>query len=324
MESVVKLVLPVLVMAAVSCCGAGAESSEAGGRPAALPRDPMAAHRPFMPAVAPKEPARAELRILPGKNMALVRATLEGRECTLLFDTGATHTTFDIGFLRRELPEKKLGDVMLAGTTNVEGAPKIFAVRSLKIGDASFAGFYGMALDMSHLGNGIGAKVDGILGMNVIGRVPALVSFGASKVVFAPGKDDVAGFGEGIARIAGDPFSVAMEAAKGERKFELIVDSASTFTFLGKSTGWPSTGEPAGIGAVDVNGRASLAAEKGRKGPLKLGSEVEISPLIVDAPMNRIGADALLAYDMLVEQAQVKFRRRDAASATPDGRKELP
>ena len=311
-------------LCAIVAMSAAAVAAADAARPnvAAAPVDAMAANRPFLPAVAPKTPARAELKVLPGKNMAFVRATLEGRECTLLFDTGATHTTFDIGFLKRELPDKKLGEVMLAGTTNVEGAPKIFAVRSLKIGEAEFASFYGMALDISHLGAGIGAKVDGILGMNVIGRVPSLVSFGARKVVFAPGKEDVAGFGEGIARMAGDPFSVAMEAAFGEKKFELIVDSASTFTFLGKSTGWPSTGEPAGIGAVDVNGGASLATEKGKPGKIRLGTDLEIAPLIVGAPMNRIGADALLAYDMLVEKNQVKFRRRDAASEKADGRKE--
>ena len=40
--------------------------------------------------------------------------------------------------------------------------------------------------------------------------------------------------------------------------------------------------------------------------------------------MNRLGADALLSYDMLVEQAQVKFRRRAVASEKADGRKERP
>lgn len=305
---------------------AAALSAADAARPdaSAAALDAMEATRQFLPAVAPKEPARAELRIMPGRNMALVRAALDGRECTLLFDTGTTHTTFDIGFLRRELPEKKLDDVVLAGATNVEGAPKIFAVRSLKVGEATFAGFAGMALDMSHLGGGIGAKVDGILGMNVIGRVPAIVSFGSRKVVFAPGKEDSAGFGEGISRIAADPLSVAMEVAFGGRKFEMIVDSASTFTFLEKSTGWPSTGEPAGIGAVDVNGRVSLATEKGRAGQIGLGIDVEIAPLVVGGPMNRLGADALLSYDMLVEQAQVKFRRRAVASEKADGRKERP
>ena len=269
----------------------------------------MAVHRPFLPQVAPKSPACAKLRILPGKNMAFVSAKLDGRECNLLFDTGATHTTFDIGFLKRELPGKKLGEVKLAGVTNVEGMPKIFQVGSLKIGEAEFRDFHAMALDISHLAPGIGAKVDGILGMNVIGCVPALVSFGASKVVFSPVDADCAGFGGGIARLRGDPMSVAMVPVLNGKKFGLIVDSASSLTFLDKSLGWPSSGEKFAMGAVDVNGGSSLAAEKGVAGKLGLGTDVEIAPLLVGEPINRIGADTLLAYDMLLDFAQVKFRR---------------
>jgi len=259
--------------------------------------------------VAPKAPAEVKLRVLPGKNMAFATATLEGRECNLLFDTGATHTTFDMGFVRRELPDVKLENVVLCGVSNVEGAPKIFRAHSLKIGEAEFRELDAMALDISGLTPGIGVKVDGVLGMDVIGRVPALVSFGAGKVVFAPGKEDCEGFGEGIARFRGDPLSVAMVPEIGGRKFGLIVDSAATFTFLDKSLGWPSTGEPVGIGAVDVNGKGAIKAEKGRTDKLKLGIDVEISPLLVAEPMNRIGADTLLAYDMLVDLGQVRFRK---------------
>ena len=267
------------------------------------------ADRPFIPKVAPKAPASAKLRILPGRNMAFVSAKLDGRECTLLFDTGATHTTFDIGFLKRELPEKKLGDVMLAGTTNVEGAPKIFHADSLKVGDAEFADFEAMALDLSRVAPGMGVKLDGILGMNVIGCVPSLTSFGGGRVVFAPSGEDCAGFGEGIARFRGDPMSVAMMPSLGGRRVGLIVDSAASLTFLDKSTGWPSTGETVSFGAVDVNGGSSMSTEKGKKGSIGLGTDVEISPLLVGSPMNRIGADTLLAYDMLVDMSKVRFRK---------------
>lgn len=314
-----------LEIAAKTRCAAAAFLAAAASACASPADDRGAADRAFFPLVAPKQPAKAELSILPRKNMAFVKAALDGRECTLLFDTGATHTTFDIGFVKRELPGVKLGEVMLAGETNVGGVPKIFRAKSLKIGEAEFRGFHAMALDISQLGPRIGTNVEGIVGMNIIGRVPALVSFGGRKVVFSPGPEDLAWFsgGRGAARIAEDPFSVALNASYGGRTFPVIVDSASTFTFLGKSTGWPSTGEAAGIGAVDVNGGASIAAEKGCKGILQLGEKksglgalmlgenVEISPLLVASPMNRIGADTLLSYDMLVDSAGVvRFRRR--------------
>ncbi len=267
------------------------------------------ADRPFIPKTAPAARAAAKLSVLPRKNMPFVSAEIDGRKCSLLFDTGATHTTFDIGFVRRELPDAKLGEVMLAGTTNVEGAPRIFHARSLRMGDAEFGEFEAMALDISHLMPGIGVKVDGIVGMNVIGRVPALVSLGTGKVVFNPAREERAAFGRGIARVKGHPFSVALLPTFGGRRFPLIVDSASTLTFLGKSLGWPSAERKVEIGAVEVNGKSALSTEAGVRGRLALGEEVEIAPMLVDEPLSRIGADTLLGYDMLVDSDKAFFAR---------------
>lgn len=267
------------------------------------------ADKPFVPASAPKARATARLSVLPRKNMPFVSATLDGKKCNLLFDTGATHTTFDIGFIRRELPETKLGDVMLTGTTNVEGAPKIFHAHSLRMGDAEFREFEAMALDISHLMPGIGVKVDGIVGMNVIGRVPALVSLGSGKVVFNPSAAERSVFGKGIARVQEHRFSVALLPSFNGKQFPLIVDSASTLTFLSKSFGWPSAKKKVNIGTVQVNGSSALSTEEGAPGKLALGEDVEITPMLADEPLSRIGADALLEYDMLIEADKSFFGR---------------
>ncbi len=269
-----------------------------------------AADIPFVPATAPKSQVSAKLNVLERKNMPFVEATLDGRKCNLLFDTGATHTTFDVGFIRRELSDRKLDNVMLVGTSNVKGAPKVFQVSSLKIGDAEFGHFTSMALDMSHLVQGIGVKVDGIVGMNVIGRVPTFVSLGSGRVVFVPGPDVRRGFGKGILRSVENPFSVALSPSFRGKRFPIIVDSASSLTFLSKSIGWPSSKKSVDIGAVEVNGNSAFSTETGLNGMLHLGEDVEIKPMLVDEPVSRIGADTLLEYDMLVDDVQVRFRRR--------------
>ncbi len=266
--------------------------------------------RPFVPEAAPKSRIVVPVSVLPRKNMPFVTGTLGGKKCNLLFDTGATHTTFDIGFIRRELPETKLGEVMLAGKTNVAGAPKIFHVDSLKLGDAEFREFEAMALDISHLMPGIGVKVDCIVGMNVIGRIPALVSLGSGEVVFNPTQEETAAFGKGIAREMGHPFSVALLPTFNGKQFPLIVDSAASLTFLSKSIGWPSSKESVNIGAVEVNGSSGLSSEVGLRGKLVLGEEVEVTPMLADEQVGRIGADALLEHDMLIESANVRFCRR--------------
>lgn len=266
------------------------------------------ADKPFVPAVVPKKPASAKLRLIPEKRMALIEASLDGRECTLLFDTGATHTTFDIGFMKRELPGVALSDVMLGGKTNVKKAPKIFHASSLKIGGSEFKDFKAMTIDLSSL-SALGAKIDGIIGMNVIGSVPTIVSFGSKSVMFAPGTRERSRFGKGIGRDKSKPFSVALAPVYKGKKFDLIIDSASSLTFFGKTLGWPLSGQTRSFFTVDVNGRSEIKMDKGKPDKLDLGENTVIEPLIVDGPVSRIGADTLLKYDILIEPEQVRFAK---------------
>lgn len=290
--------------AAIAFAAVIAATTTLDARPGFSPAD-----KPFVPAVAPKAPASAKLGIIPEKNMAIVEAALDGRKCTLLFDTGATHTTFDTGFMKRELPGVALSDVMLGGKTNVRKAPKIFHASSLKIGNAEFRDFKAMTIDLSHL-SALGAKIDGIVGMNVIGSVPAIVSFGSKSVMFAPGTRERSRFGKGIGRDKSKPFSVALAPVYKGKKFNLIIDSASSLTFFGKTLGWPLSGKTQSFFTVDVNGRSEIKMDKGKPDKLDLGESTVIKPLLVDGPVSRIGADTLLDYDILIEPGQVRFRKR--------------
>ena len=270
---------------------------------------------PFLPATAPERPAVAEIQVVPGRLMPLVKCKVDGRDAVMIFDTGATHTTFDVGFVKRVLPGTKFEKVVLGGVTNVAGEPSLFHVSSLKVGEAEFGDFDAMALDLSHFAPEMAGRIDGIVGMNVIGRVATFVSLGSRRVVFSPGDDVRRRFGKMAKRRRDDPFSVALDAVVGEKKFTLIVDSASSFTFLDATLGWPSTGRKETFNTLDVNGGGGLSAERGKPGPLALGEDVGIVPLLVRIPMNRIGADTLLKYDMLVDFGRVGFCKASAHEA---------
>ena len=267
---------------------------------------------PFLPETAPTNDTPVAVRVL-GNNMPIVRGEVDGKPCTLLFDTGATHTTLDRGFVERELKNHKIEKVVLAGVTNVEGLPSLMHVDSFKVGAAEFCDFDVMVLDISHFPKGIGEKIDGVIGMNVIGRVTTLVSLGAGEVVFAPARARLAGFTNAVDRAVSDPFSIDLKARYGEKEISLIVDSAATMTFLGRETGWPVTDEKADISATDVNGVGNaLRPVVGREGVLTLGIPLSIRPMVVAEPMNRIGADTLLKYDLLIGWRRVAFRPRQA------------
>lgn len=270
---------------------------------------------PFMPKSAPAARAAVEVSVMPGKNMPLVAAKINGKACTLLFDTGATHTTLDAGFMQRELPDVPLVDVLLGGMTNVKAAPKLAHIASLELGEAKFCDFDAMVLDLADMARGIGANIVGVIGMNVIGSAPVIVSLGAGKAVFAPDAGDVAGFGKGIARYVDEPMSVALTPIYNGRMFPIIVDSGATMTFLDKTLGWPSSGEKVDIGAVHVNGHSGLAAERGLTGKLTLGEDVELSPMLIDQRASSIGSDVLLSYDILIDREQARFRKRSKSPA---------
>lgn len=291
---------------AVAVSGGSAVESQAkpsGGTPPA-----GQAGDPFWAAVAPRKECRAKLEVRSGSNMPFVEAEVNGVKCNLLLDTGATHTTFDLSFVKKNMPDAELVPVMLMADSNVEGAPRYMRVGSMKIGEAEFRDFGAMALDISHLHSSIGAKVDGILGMSTLGRVPILFSLGSSEMVFVPGKEVLDGFGPLIKRSLSDPMSILLPVELGGHSFEILVDSGSSMTFLSRDTGWPTTGEEANIPAVDINGSVGIKPFVGEKGVLPVGGGIEITPLVVSEPMNRIGSNVLKAYDMLVAGRFVCFR----------------
>ena len=297
-----------LLCAEMKCDGDGVSK---GDKPARDVAEAGTHGDPFWAAKAPRKECRVRLKLLPRNNMPLVEAEVEGTKGIFLLDTGATHTTFDLSFVKKNMPKAKLSPVAMMAETNVEGAPRYVRVKSMKLGEAEFCDFGAMALDISHLHASIGSKVDGILGMSTIGRVPCIMEFGASEIVFVPGKESLAGFGSPAKRALADPMSILLPVKFGERTVEILVDSGASFTFLSRDTGWPTTGEAANVlPAVDINGKAALAPLVGKKGVLPVGDGIEVSPLVVSAPMNRIGSDVLKEYDMLVSGPYVAFRRR--------------
>ena len=71
--------------------------------------------------------------------MPLVEAEVDGAKCTFLLDTGATHTTFDLAFVKKNLPNATLTPVAMMAETNVEGAPRYMRVKSMKLGSADYS-----------------------------------------------------------------------------------------------------------------------------------------------------------------------------------------
>ena len=109
--------------------------------------------------------------------LLVAQCTVNGVPCNLIVDTAASHTTFDIKFIKKNFPGLPLEDVQIAPGSNVRAAPRLFAMRSFSMGglhikEASSA----LPWILLPCKKDMQVKIDGILGINYLGFSPFLLS----------------------------------------------------------------------------------------------------------------------------------------------------
>lgn len=244
-----------------------------------------------------------------GNNMPLVEASVDGVECTLLLDTGASHTTLDLDFVTKRLPNVELKDVELIGSTNVATPPKFVAVKEFKLGEEIFAIEGMMTLDLSHLSAGVGKRVDGILGINDLRRKPCLISLKRGELIWGPTKEEVEGFHRVLTRDRGTTFELIVKLPSGEIT-PMLIDTGSSFTFLDRRL-WKASADEVRFGTSDVNDTATRGFVRGEKGVLNCGRgfKLEVAPILTEETnRNQLGSDVFQNTDILVERNRLSLR----------------
>lgn len=247
--------------------------------------------------------------VQPGNNMPLVEASVDGVECTLLLDTGASHTTLDLNFVTNRLSEVALKEVELVGSTNVATTPKFAAVKELKLGEETFAIDGVMALDLRHLSAGVGRRVDGILGMNHLRLKPCIISLGRGELKWRPTREEKQGFHRVMTRDRGTTLELIVKVPQGEI-LPMLIDSGSSFTFINREL-WQPSKEEVKFGTTDVNHSMARGFVRGEKGLLNCGKgfKIEVSPILTEEKnRNQLGSDVLLGKDILLEPNGVSIR----------------
>lgn len=258
----------------------------------------------FRPRNVTLEPGPVRLEAHPEAGLLTVRATLNGKPCTLLVDTGASHTTFDRAFLTREHPDLIQQPISLHGDTNVQAELAVCLVSSLKVGGNAFEGFYGVSAPLGHLKETLGQEVAGILGMNVLGRMPFRLSRRDGLLAWfrrAPAPKGAVRLP--LAADEGDNcFRVLARAEGRETPIPMLVDAGANVTVLNPGQ-WPTTGEATAMETADVNAAGrSLTFAQGRKGTLRLGElAVEVTPVVRGDMPALLGADTLGKFDLVVD-----------------------
>lgn len=245
---------------------------------------------------------RAALTVHPGNNLQTLPATLNGKPCTLLLDTGASHTTFDVGFLKEAFPDLPTQPVALGGETNVEAAPQAFPIHTLKIGEAELRRFVGMALPLGHLSEAVGVRVDGILGMNALGYAPFRLSLADGAVTwFSAPPVPQGALPLPLLDVADNSFHAVATRAGDETTFPVLLDSGASLTFM-DGAHWPAGEGEARLGAAGVNAAQDATFKRGAPGTLRLGAlSLPLEPLLRDGEEPLLGADALRGLDLIID-----------------------
>lgn len=247
-----------------------------------------------------------ELIVQPHNGMALVEGLVDGTSCTLLVDTGASHTTLDLGFVTNRLAGAALREVELVGRTNVASAPKFVETKALTIGEMTFKTEGLMALDLSHLSGAVGRRVDGILGMNHLRETPCILSLKRKTLTWNPPRAEYARFIPLNVRDCGTTFEVLTTTPTGAR-VALLVDTGSTFSFLDEAL-WPAAEEEVKMSAADVNQRAEAAFKRGKSSEIACGDGVLItlSPILTpEKGRNQLGYDVFREHDLLITRRRL-------------------
>lgn len=272
----------------------------------------FAQQNPFEATVEPIRENRIPLRIHPANNLQTLQATLNGKPCTLLFDTGASHTTFNDAFIKAALPDLPRQPLILPGQTNVRQRPDLIPVASLQLGNTTLRDFYAMVLPLDHLSRAVGTPIDGILGANSIAYAPCLISLRQAAVTWAPAPESLP---ENFAaapelplapeRAPLAPITLLARREPQGAACPLLLDTGSSYTFL-PTAFWPAAEETLALAATNVNASDQKRYRRGQPGSLLLGEcSLPITPLLTDQNHHQIGADLLANYDLFVD-----FRRR--------------
>ena len=265
-----------------------------------------------LPKGAPSERVVVPLSKEGGKSCRrIVECELDGQKCRMLIDTGASASAVSKDFVERRLGDDRLKTPARSKSakrsTNIRVQTYRVELASFKVGDADFGKFRMCSFKCG------GKEYDGILGMDVLGRVPTLLSLGGDKLVFNPDDDDVAGFGK-PERLRGITPLVSKVGAKwGKTPLFALIDTGANESGAIRTVNWPlASEEPFMMKVRDANGIHEEKTWRGAKGDISLGGvKLSVRPLLSELGSSRffVGAKDLEKCDILIKGDKFAFRK---------------
>lgn len=240
-------------------------------------------------------------------NLYTVTAKLEGKPCRLLLDTGASHTTFALEFMTNHFPKIAYQQLQLSTGSNVASSTQKFTITDFQIGEkARFGGFAGAVTDLGMLTEAFGEPIDGILGMNVMGVFPFVLSCREATFQWVSALEREHFTLRELYGELDDVGCFMLHAKLREETVPLVVDSGATASFVSLAHWTRKRERPVKMDFTTINSTGKQNARYvGIPEILMLGPGVmmrEMSPVIFEETRNGIfGTDYLRKLDILID-----------------------
>jgi len=243
--------------------------------------------------------------------LLVAQCAVNGVPCNLIVDTAASHTTFDIKFIKKNFPGLPLEDVQIAPGSNVRAAPRLFAMRSFSMGGLHIKNFFGLALDLTPLQKDMQVKVDGILGINYLGFSPFLLSVRNASLQFLERSRFPVQYMKPLDVERGPSGIFYIRCSRGGDAFPLALDSGSSLS-MAPVEQWPvdPNGHQLTTKATDINGHNGdcTVMKLGIPSTLRMGPDFQMDGLsfAVTGTGGRyqIGVDTFQHFDIIIDAPQ--------------------
>lgn len=233
-----------------------------------------------------------------------VRAEVNGKPGLFLVDTGATVTCLDsrfadgLGLRQRGIAPERI-------RTNVTGEIKTARVGGMRLGRHHFNAFTAAVLRLGHLEEGLGHKVDGVIGMNVLRGArfgfspsPPRFTFGHPGLAAAAVPIELTGNAMYInATIQGVAVRMKIDTGAnrtvmGTADFARVMEAGAAVTAVRQER------------AVDVNGITRNAMVRVLRGRMRAGNLERDGFAVYEGVGNLLGMDFFLDHEMVFDAAR--------------------
>lgn len=239
----------------------------------------------------------------------LVTCLVNGQPMRMMLDTGATHTV-----LHKESAEKIknaqwLDTSMIRFAGNAEQKPQMM-LGSLMAGSANTPIFPFIVMDLSATRSMMAEKMDGILGMDVLGQLPFTFDLRKNTCYWG-----IPTNGGSLVPLYAKPDGtgrVVVQAKCAGKELEMVLDTGSSITRVEAEQWAPGAGAEVGAQMGDINRTASIKVTEGKPGDMEIGPGVvvkNLTPILCEK-----GGLTIMGMDALQGQVLVHIPAEDSPS----------